>query len=95
MTVGPTSSLASALTRATDATRLPSTRSTAGGPQAVEVQRANTIRSMNDAREAARAAFARVVSQPARVDTAQRLAEARQANPERPVPRGSIINMVV
>jgi hypothetical protein len=50
---------------------------------------------MDDARAAARAAFAKVVPQPARIDTAQRLSEARQANPDRPLPRGSLINMVV
>jgi hypothetical protein len=62
---------------------------------ASEIQKPATARSMDDARAAARAAFAKVVSQPARIDTAQRLAEVRQTNPDRPLPRGSLINMVV
>jgi hypothetical protein len=92
MDVRSATTLATALTRPGDAQRpqVPARPATAG-----EVQKPASARSMDDARAAARAAFAKVVPQPARIDTAQRLAEARQAAPDKPLPRGSLINMVV
>jgi hypothetical protein len=92
MDVRSSTSLPGALTRIGDTARPQTLRSPT---QAAEVQKPGTARSMDDARAAARAAFAKVVAQPARIDTAQRLAEARQANPDKPLPRGSLINVVV
>jgi hypothetical protein len=83
----------SALTRTGDTTRTQA--ATRPPTPASAVQKPAAARSMDDARAAARAAFARVVAPPTRIDTAQRLAEARQANPEKPLPRGSLINVVV
>jgi hypothetical protein len=92
MDVRSANALPAALTRPGDALRPQNaTRPTT----ASEIQKPAAGRSMDDARAAARAAFAKVVSQPARIDTAQRLADARQAAPDKPLPRGSLINMVV
>lgn len=89
MDVRSSTALPSALTRPGDTAR------TQAATRPAEIQKAASSRSMDDARAAARAAFARVVAQPARIDTAQRLADARQANPEKPLPRGSLINVLV
>ena len=89
MDVRSSTALFNSLTRTSESARTPATTRPA------EVTKPAGNRSMDDARAAARAAFAKVVAQPARIDTAQRLADARQANPEKPLPRGSLINMVV
>jgi hypothetical protein len=90
MDVRSATALLNGPTRSGDTARTPPAVRTA------DVQKpAVSGRSMDDARAAARAAFAKVVAQPARIDTAQRLADARQANPEKPLPRGSLINVVV
>ena len=91
MDVRSATTLPGALTRSSELTRPQTTRT----PQPAEVQKPASGRSLDDARAAARAAFAKVVAQPARIDTAQRLAEARQASPDKPLPRGSLINVVV
>jgi hypothetical protein len=86
MDVRSSTALPSPLSRTEDAVRT---------TRPAEVQKPGAARSMDDARAAARAAFAKVVAPPTRIDAAQRLAEARQASPDKPLPRGSLIDMVV
>lgn len=71
------------------------TAETAATACAQVVQKPAATRSLDDARAAARAAFAKVVVQPTRIDP-QRLAEAQQAaGAQKPLPRGSLLNIVV
>ena len=68
---------------------------TAAAARAQAVQKPAATRTLDDARAAARAAFAKVVAQPTRIDP-QKLAEAQQAaGAQKPLPRGSLLNIVV
>jgi hypothetical protein len=84
MDVRASTALLNTLTRTGDAGRTqPSTA----------VQKPVATRPMDEARAAARAAFAKVVPQPTRIDPLK-LAQASQPNAA-PLPRGSLLNIVV
>ncbi|MBL8837694.1 MAG: hypothetical protein JNL66_15690 [Alphaproteobacteria bacterium] len=86
MDIRPSQIATSSLTR---------TAETAAAARTQVVQNPAATRSLDDARAAARAAFAKVVAQPTRIDP-QRLAEAQQAaGAQKPLPRGSLLNIVV
>lgn len=86
MDIRPTQVTTAAVNRATEAAATTRTQA---------VQKPAATRSLDEARAAARAAFAKVVAQPTRIEP-QRLAEAQQAAAaQKPLPRGSLINIVV
>lgn len=71
------------------------TAESAATARAQVVHKPAATRSLDDARAAARAAFAKVVAQPTQIDP-QRIAEAQQsASAAKPLPRGSLLNIVV